>query len=67
MRLLDGDGLARLGLPVGGEGLVELLVELAGRIIGDVEQRLVGQRQACRARQDETAQRHRQSDGGEGH
>ena len=43
MRLLDRDVFAGLGLPVGGEGLVEVLVELAGRIVGHVEQRLVGE------------------------
>ena len=42
MRLLDGDGLAGLLLPVGGEGRVVGLVELAGRIVGDVEKRNIG-------------------------
>ena len=36
--LID-DVLARLGLPVLGEGGVEVLIELARRIVGDVEQR----------------------------
>ena len=43
MRLLDGHSLAGLGLPLGGEGGVELLVELAGRVIGDVEDGRVGE------------------------
>ena len=38
VRLPDGDVLARLRLPVLGELLVEVLVELARRIVGDVEQ-----------------------------
>jgi hypothetical protein len=42
MRLLDGDRLAGLGLPVRGEGFVVGLVELPRRIVGDVEQRRVG-------------------------
>ena len=43
------------GLPVGVERLVELPVELAGRVVGDVEQRgrlrLAGRPSACRQRQ----------------
>ena len=42
VRLLDGDVLAGLRLPVLGEGRVEVLIELARRIVGDVEQRRVG-------------------------
>ena len=38
MRGLDGDRLARLFLPMRGEGRVVFLVKLARRIIGDVEQ-----------------------------
>ena len=41
MRLVDADGLAAVGLVLGGEGLVELGVELARRIVGDIEQRNV--------------------------
>ena len=44
VRLLDGHGLAGLRLPVLGEGLVELLVQLTGRIVGHVQQRRVGGR-----------------------
>ena len=43
VRLLDGDGLAGLLLPVGGEDLVVGFVELAGRIVGDVEDGGVGE------------------------
>jgi hypothetical protein len=39
VRGLDADGLARLGLPLRREGLVEVLVELACGVVGDVEQR----------------------------
>ena len=46
MRLLDGHGLAGVGLPLGGESGVEILVELAGRVIGDVEERGVGKCEA---------------------
>ena len=56
MRLLDGDGLAGVGLPLGGEGVVEVLVEFAGRVIGDIEQRGVGEREA------ECAELHRAGD-----
>ena len=38
MRLLDGDVVTGLRLPVGGEGLVEVDVELARRVVGDVEE-----------------------------
>jgi hypothetical protein len=38
MRHADGDGLALLRLPFGGEGGVDLFVKLAGRIVGDIEQ-----------------------------
>ena len=41
VRLLDRDVLAGLRLPVLGEGGVEVLVELARRVVGDVEQRVV--------------------------
>src|SRR5690606_17298075 len=37
VRLLDGDGLAGLRLPVAGELGVEVLVELACRIVRNVE------------------------------
>ncbi len=40
--LLDGDVIAGLGLPVLGEGGVEVLVQLARRVVGDVEQADVG-------------------------
>mmetsp|Transcript_38549 Transcript_38549/g.63491 ORF Transcript_38549/g.63491 Transcript_38549/m.63491 type:complete len:347 (-) Transcript_38549:206-1246(-) len=43
VRGLDAQRLAGLGLPVLREGLVEILVELAGRVVGDVEQRGLGQ------------------------
>jgi len=39
MRLLDGDDLAGLALPVRGKGLVEGDVELARGVVADVEQR----------------------------
>ena len=42
VRHADGDALAGLGGPVGGEGFVELFVEFAGRVVGDVEDRGVG-------------------------
>ena len=38
MGLLDGEVLARLGLPIRRERLVDLLVQLARGIIGDVEE-----------------------------
>ncbi len=38
VRLLDGDGVASLGLPVGGEGGVVIDVKLAGRVVGHVEE-----------------------------
>ncbi|MOA28380.1 hypothetical protein D3C78_1493200 [compost metagenome] len=38
MRLLDGDVLTRIGLPLLGEGFVEILVEFTGRVVGHVEQ-----------------------------
>jgi hypothetical protein len=38
MRLLDGDVVARLGFPLAREGLVEILVQLARRIVGHVQQ-----------------------------
>jgi hypothetical protein len=44
MRLLDGDRFAGLGLPVLGEDRVQLLIELAGRVIGDIEELAVGER-----------------------
>ena len=43
MRLLDGDVVAGLFLPVGGEGLVVGFVELARRVVGDVEEGRVGE------------------------
>ena len=43
---LNLDGFAGLGLPVGGEGRVDRLVELARRIVGDVEQGLARARRA---------------------
>ena len=46
MRLLDGHRLAGLGLPLRGEGGVELLVEFARRIVGDVEEGRVGECEA---------------------
>ncbi len=39
MRLLEFYVLARLGLPVPGEGGVEGNIELASRVIGDIQQR----------------------------
>ena len=42
VRLVDGDRLALRLLPVLREERVELLVELARRVVGDVEQRRVG-------------------------
>ena len=38
MRLLHGDIVAGLGFPVFGKGLVVLLIELPGRIVGHIEQ-----------------------------
>ena len=42
VRLADRDLLAGLRLPMLGEGRVECLVELARRVVGNVEQRDVG-------------------------
>ena len=42
VRLVDRDVLAGLLLPVLGEGRVVVLIELARRIVGDVEQRRLG-------------------------
>ena len=42
MALLDGDGIAGCLVPVGGERRVVLVVELAGRVVADVEQMHVG-------------------------
>jgi hypothetical protein len=42
MALLDHHGVAGGFLPVLGEGIVELLVELARRIVRDIEQFLFG-------------------------
>ena len=49
MRLLDLDVLAGLLLPVLGEGRVEILIELAGRIVGNVQDRRVGLSSAGKA------------------
>ena len=38
VRLFHDDGVAGLGLPMGGEGPVEIGIELPRRIVGDVEQ-----------------------------
>ena len=38
MALADLEVLAGLGLPLAGETLVDVAVELAGRVVGDVEQ-----------------------------
>ncbi len=42
MRLLDGDRLARVRLPLGGKGLIVILVELPGGVIRDIEQGRIG-------------------------
>jgi hypothetical protein len=42
VRLLDGDVVAGLGLPLAREGLVEVLVQLARRIVGHVQQGNIG-------------------------
>ena len=42
MRLLDLDDFTGLALPVLGEGLVEIVVQLACRIVGNIQQRGVG-------------------------
>jgi hypothetical protein len=42
VRLLDGDVVAGLGLPLAREGLVEVLVQLARRVVGHVQQGDVG-------------------------
>jgi hypothetical protein len=47
VRLVDGDGVAGLGLPVFGESIVELLIELPGRVVGDVQQGDVGRDSAA--------------------
>ena len=39
MRLLDRDCLAGLRLPVFGESLVEILIQLPRRIVGNIQQR----------------------------
>ena len=62
MRLLNGDGVAGLGLPVLVERLVVLFVELAGRIVGDIEQGALGSKApAARARVVAAASRLRRS------
>ena len=38
MALLDADVLACLGFPVFGKGGVEFDIQLAGRVVGDIEQ-----------------------------
>src|SRR3546814_6513777 len=43
---LDRHALAGLGLPGLDEGLVDVLVELARRVVGDVQQRAVGKGRA---------------------
>jgi hypothetical protein len=48
MGLLDNDRLPGLGLPILDEGRVEVLVELAGRIVGDVQQGRIGEHGARR-------------------
>ena len=62
MGILDGHVFAGLGLPVLGEGGVVLLVELAGRIVRDVEQfngvDLGGEQGTGQRGQGETANRH---------
>ena len=47
---LDRHAVAGPGLVVPGEGGIEVLVELAGRIVGDVEQRELGRRGSAEAR-----------------
>jgi hypothetical protein len=42
MALVDGDGVARLLLPVVGKELVVLLVELAGGVVAHIEQVQIG-------------------------
>ena len=37
VRLVDGDRLAGLGLPLGGESGIDVLIELARDVIGDVQ------------------------------
>ena len=59
MRLLDGDRLAGLFLPVGGEGLVVGFVEFAGRVVGDVQDGLIGRMPAT-----SEERRSRQREGG---
>ena len=39
MGLLNGDRLAGLRLPVFGEGLIEILIQLARGVVGNIEQR----------------------------
>ena len=44
MRLADYDRIARLGLPETCERLVEIIVQFAGRIVGDIYKRHYGRR-----------------------
>ena len=46
MRLVDGDALPGLALPVGDEGAVDVAVQFACRIVGDIQQRRFGGRGA---------------------
>ncbi len=65
MRLLNADGLAGLRLPILGEDRVDLLVEFAGRIVGNVEQALLrserrgaaGKAEEIQARQEPSSHR----------
>ena len=51
MRLLEADRFAGFLLPVRGEGGVVVAVELAGRVVGDVEDRGLGPHFECRGQQ----------------
>jgi hypothetical protein len=42
MRHVHRDGVARLAAPRGGEGRIDVAIELAGRVVGHVEQRDIG-------------------------
>ena len=56
VRGLDAQRLAGFGLPIGGEGLIDRLVELARRIVGDIEQGGLSLRRRAGADQKERRQ-----------
>src|SRR4029079_6053022 len=57
MRLLDRDILSSLCLVVFDEGLVDRLIELAGRIVGDVEKGSIGTEHSARRQRTQNKRR----------